>query len=45
MSNINDVAKEAGVSITTVSRYLNNSYPVNVNTKKVIQDAIDKLNY
>jgi len=45
MSNINDVAKEAGVSITTVSRYLNNSYPVNANTKKTIQDAIDKLNY
>jgi len=45
VSNINDVAKEAGVSITTVSRYLNDSYPVNVNTKKVIQDAIDKLNY
>lgn len=45
MSNINDVAKEAGVSITTVSRYLNNSYPVNVNTKKTIQAAIDKLNF
>ncbi|EMS72219.1 LacI family DNA-binding transcriptional regulator [Ruminiclostridium cellobioparum] len=45
MSNINDVAKEAGVSITTVSRYLNNSYPVNVNTKKAIQEAINKLNY
>lgn len=45
MANINDVAKEAGVSITTVSRYLNNSYPVNIDTKKAIKEAIDKLNY
>lgn len=45
MANINDVANEAGVSITTVSRYLNNSYPVNENTKKAIEKAIKKLKY
>jgi Transcriptional regulators len=45
MANINDVANEAGVSITTVSRYLNNSYPVSENSKRAIQKAIKKLNY
>lgn len=42
---ITDVAKEAGVSITTVSRALNGNYPVKTETKKKIDDAIKKLNY
>jgi LacI family transcriptional regulator len=42
---INDVAKEAGVSITTVSRVINNNYPVKKETKERIQEAIDRLNY
>lgn len=42
---INDVAKEAGVSITTVSRVLNNNYPVKKETREKIEKAIDKLNY
>jgi LacI family transcriptional regulator len=45
MANINDVAREARVSITTVSRVLNNSYPVNEKTRKKVKDAIEKLNY
>ncbi|MCM0649533.1 LacI family transcriptional regulator [Clostridium swellfunianum] len=45
MANINDVAKEAGVSITTVSRVLNNNYPVKEETRIKIEKAIEKLNY
>ncbi|MCM8710091.1 LacI family transcriptional regulator [Clostridium sp. SYSU_GA19001] len=42
---INDVAKEAGVSITTVSRVLNNNYPVKKETRIKIEKAIEKLEY
>ncbi|MBC8060391.1 MAG: LacI family DNA-binding transcriptional regulator [Clostridiaceae bacterium] len=42
---INDVADEAGVSITTVSRVLNNNYPVKKETRERIEKAIKKLNY
>jgi LacI family transcriptional regulator len=42
---INDVAREAGVSITTVSRVLNNNYPVKKETREKIEQAIEKLNY
>lgn len=42
---INDVAREAGVSITTVSRVLNNNYPVKKETRLKIEEAIEKLNY
>lgn len=42
---INDVAKEAGVSISTVSRVLNNNYPVKEETRIRIEKAIEKLNY
>lgn len=44
-STINDVAREAGVSITTVSRVLNNNYPVKKETREKIEKAIEKLNY
>ena len=42
---INDVAREAGVSITTVSRVFNNNYPVKKETREKIEEAIQKLNY
>jgi LacI family transcriptional regulator len=42
---INDVAKEADVSITTVSRVFNNNYPVKKETKERVEKAIQKLNY
>ena len=44
-TTINDVADEAGVSITTVSRVLNNNYPVKKETRERIEKAIKKLDY
>lgn len=43
--NIIDVARKAGVSQGTVSNYMNNSAPVNINTAKNISTAIYELNY
>lgn len=42
---ISDVAQEAGVSITTVSRVMNNNYPVNINTRRKVEKAIKKLEF
>jgi len=43
---IRDVAKKAGVSVTTVSRVLNNSdHPVNTETRAKIEAAIKELGY
>ncbi len=42
---IYDVAKKAGVSITTVSRAINNNYPVKEETRKKIEEAIEELGY
>src|SRR5471030_2214447 len=44
-SSIKDVAREAGVSIATVSRVLNDIDVVNEDTKKKVLDAIKKLSY
>lgn len=44
-ASIKDVAKEAGVSIATVSRVINKVDVVNEETKKKVQEAIDKLGY
>lgn len=44
-ASIKDVAKEAGVSIATVSRVLNEIDVVNEETKKKVNDAIKKLGY
>lgn len=44
-ASIKDVAKEAGVSIATVSRVLNDVDVVNEETKKKVMDAIGKLDY
>lgn len=44
-ASIKDVAKEAGVSIATVSRVLNDVDVVNEETKKKVLKAIDKLGY
>lgn len=45
MPTIRDVAKEAGVSISTVSRVLNNEDIVNEDTRKKVLEATKKLNY
>ncbi|MDT8298573.1 MAG: LacI family DNA-binding transcriptional regulator, partial [Spirochaetaceae bacterium] len=42
---IYDVASEAGVSITTVSRYLNSTSSVKAGTASRIADAMEKLDY
>lgn len=44
-TSIKDVAREAGVSIATVSRVLNDIDVVNEDTKKKVLDAITKLGY
>lgn len=42
---IYDVAKEAGVSIATVSKALNDSYTIPEQTKKMIRDVAERLGY
>lgn len=44
-TSIKDVAREAGVSIATVSRVLNDIDVVNEDTKKKVLEAISKLGY
>ena len=47
MATIREVAKKAGVSITTVSRILNNdeSFEVSAFTKEKVLEAVKQLNY
>jgi len=45
MVSIKDVAKEAGVSITTVSRVMNNRGYIGEATRKKVEAAISSLNY
>ncbi|MBU5436693.1 LacI family transcriptional regulator [Tissierella sp. MSJ-40] len=42
---IHDVAEKAGVSIATVSRVINNNYPVKDETREKIEKAIEELGY
>ncbi len=44
-TNIYDIASEAGVSIATVSRVMNQSAAVSEKSRKKVLDAIEKLNY
>jgi ribose transport system substrate-binding protein len=45
MSSMKDVAILAGVSIMTVSRVVNQSAPVDEDTRNKVEEAIRKLNY
>ena len=45
MATLRDVAKEAGVSIATVSCALSGAKPVRAETKARIMDAIERLKY
>ena len=40
-----EVAKQAGVSVATVSRVINNNYPVNAKTKARVLKVIEDLNF
>ncbi|KAA8787290.1 LacI family transcriptional regulator [Paenibacillus amylolyticus] len=42
---IRDVAREAGVSIATVSRVINGQDKVKKETRELIQQTIEKLNF
>ncbi|HEY8501010.1 MAG TPA: LacI family DNA-binding transcriptional regulator [Clostridia bacterium] len=42
---IKDVAKHAGVSISTVSHVINNNYPVSDELRLKVEQAIDELDY
>lgn len=46
MVTIKDVAKYAGVSVTTVSRVINNSqHPINPETRQRVEEAIQRLGF
>ena len=45
MVTIRDVAKQAGVSIKTVSRVVNNQSEVSSNTREKVQQVISELDY
>jgi LacI family transcriptional regulator len=46
VSSIVDVAKKAGVSVTTVSRVINDSpHPVKQNTRQRVLQAAEELNF
>ncbi|MBW8351379.1 LacI family DNA-binding transcriptional regulator [Bacillus sp. IITD106] len=45
MANIKDVATLAGVSVTTVSRVLNNRGYIGEETRKKVEDAMAQINY
>lgn len=45
MASIKDVAKAAGVSVSTVSRTINNSSLISIETKERVFKAIKELNY
>ncbi len=44
-ATIHDVAREAGVSVATVSRVVNGNYPVRDETRKRVAAAIQQLQY
>ncbi|MEK3887867.1 LacI family DNA-binding transcriptional regulator [Bacillus sp. FSL K6-3431] len=45
MTNINDIAKLAGVSVSTVSRVLNNHKYVSEEKRVAVQKVIEEMNY
>lgn len=45
MANIREIAKMAGVSVTTVSRVLNNHPYVSEEKKEAVQQAMEEVNY
>jgi LacI family transcriptional regulator len=45
MVTIKDVAREANVSVATVSRVLNDSGPVSEKTRRLIREVAGKMRY
>ena len=45
MATINDIAKKTGYAKSTISRYLNSSGYVSATAQRIIQQAIDELDY
>jgi ribose transport system substrate-binding protein len=45
MSSMKDVARLAGVSVSTVSRVINKNIPVDEETRRKVEEAIRKLDY
>lgn len=45
MANIKDVAREAGVSVATVSRVFNDSGLVSEDTRRSVREVAERLNY
>lgn len=45
MANIKDVAREAGVSVATVSRVFNDSGLVSEDTRRTVREVAERLNY
>lgn len=45
MATLKDVAKEAGLTVTTVSRVLNNRGYISEDAKRKVAEAVKKLNY
>lgn len=45
MASMKDVARLSGVSVSTVSRVINNSLPVDEQTRRRVEAAIEKVNY
>ena len=42
---IKDIAKEAGISVATVSRVINDNYPVSTEARQRVLNAINTLHY
>ena len=45
MASMKDVAAIAGVSVSTVSRVINNAIPVGARTRELVEQAIGEVNY
>ena len=45
MTSIRDVAEQAGVSTATVSHVINGTRPVMPETRRLVEDAVQRLNY
>ncbi|HLV50139.1 MAG TPA: LacI family DNA-binding transcriptional regulator, partial [Erysipelothrix sp.] len=45
MSSMSDVAKKAGVGVSTVSKVLNNYDNISQETRDRVMEAVEELNY